>query len=182
MPSLRDLIAKHPPAEALDLPQALAYLEKRQGQMDYPTFQAKGWPIASGATESGNKLVVEARLKGAGMHWARTRVDPMLALRNVACNNRWDETWPQIAAQLRQQARERSAARRSCRAEARSHLMPAQHPAPLPLPEPAPPPSATVTLAPQTGDPTPTPHRPAANHPWRRSAVRRTQRSRFSAS
>ena len=36
--------------------------------------------------ESANKLVVEARLKGAGMHWQRGHVDAMLALRNLLCN------------------------------------------------------------------------------------------------
>lgn len=182
LPILRDLVAKHPQAEALELPQALAYLEKRQAQMDYPTFQTQGWPIASGATESGNKLVVEARLKGAGMHWARPQVDPMLALRNIACNDRWDETWPQIAAHLRQQARAQSAARRSRRAEALSRLTPTHDLPPLSLPEPAPPPSAVVAPEPPPVEPTPARRRPAANHPWRRSFVRQTGRSRFSAS
>jgi hypothetical protein len=65
---LQEMVREHP--GALELPGALAYLEKRQPQMQYPTFQAHGWPIGSGATESGNKSVVEARLKGAGMHWA----------------------------------------------------------------------------------------------------------------
>ena len=47
-----------------------SYLEKRQNQLNYPLFRAQGWPIGSGIVESGNKLVVEARLKGSGMHWA----------------------------------------------------------------------------------------------------------------
>ena len=58
-----------------------------------PTFQAAGWPIGSGSVESANKVVVEARLKGAGMHWERDNVNPMLVLRNAVCNGRWDETW-----------------------------------------------------------------------------------------
>jgi hypothetical protein len=33
----------------------------------YPFFQAQGWSIGSGIVESGNKLVVEARLKGSGI-------------------------------------------------------------------------------------------------------------------
>jgi hypothetical protein len=66
----------------------LAYLEKRQAQLQYPRFQAQGWPIGSGIVESGNKLVVEARLKGSGMHWAEGHVNPMLALRNVICSDR----------------------------------------------------------------------------------------------
>jgi hypothetical protein len=59
---------------------ALAYLEKRAGQMQYPRYQAAGWPIGSGMVESANKLVMQARLKGAGMHWLMGNLNPMHAL------------------------------------------------------------------------------------------------------
>jgi hypothetical protein len=85
----------------------LTYLEKRQAQMQYPFFQAQGWPIGSGIVESGNKLVVEARLKGSGMHWADKNVNPMLAIRNILCSDRWKQEWPRIEARLRQQAIQR---------------------------------------------------------------------------
>jgi hypothetical protein len=85
----------------------LAYFEKREAQLHYPQFQAAGWPIGSGMVESGNKIVVEARLKGAGMHWAGEHVNPMLALRNILCSERWDEEWPKVEARLRQQAAQR---------------------------------------------------------------------------
>jgi len=49
--------------------------------------------------ESANKLVVEARLKGAGMHWERRHVNPLLALRNGVCNQRWQETGQWAVAQ-----------------------------------------------------------------------------------
>jgi hypothetical protein len=81
----------------------LAYLKKREQQIQYPIFQAQGWPIGSGIVESGNKLVVEARLKGAGMHWADQNVNPMLAIRNILCSDRWKKEWPKIEAQLRKQ-------------------------------------------------------------------------------
>ena len=81
--------------------------------MQYPTYLAAGWPIGSGSVESANKLVVEARLKGAGMHWERMHVNPMLVLRNAVCNGRWSETWQGVQtqqqaarAQHRQQQRE----------------------------------------------------------------------------
>lgn len=95
----------HPEQEVIA--SNLAYLEKRREQMHYPQFQAQGWPIGSGIVESGNKLVVEARLKGAGMHWADGHVNPMLALRNVICSDRWKEEWPKIEVRLRQQSRQR---------------------------------------------------------------------------
>ena len=106
---------------AADLLTHLAYLEKRTAHMQYPTFLVAGWPIGDGAVESGNKLVVEARLKGSGMHWARPHVDPMLALRNIVCSDRWDEAWPQIVSTLRQQAKQRRTERRHPRRAAAAH-------------------------------------------------------------
>jgi hypothetical protein len=95
---LKGLAQQHP--QAAQITTHLAYLEKRQAQLQYPQFRAQGWPIGSGIVESGNKLVVEARLKGAGMHWARSHVNPMLAIRNIICSDRWKQEWPKIAAQL----------------------------------------------------------------------------------
>src|SRR5215216_1584906 len=69
--------------------------------MQYPTFLSEGWPIGSGMVESANKVVVEARLKGAGMHWSRTSVNPLLALRNAVCTDRWAEAWQQSARHIR---------------------------------------------------------------------------------
>src|SRR5579864_2636516 len=73
--------------------EKLTYLQKREAHMQYPTYQAAGWPIGSGSVESANKLVVEARLKGAGMRWRRQNVNPMLVLRNAVCNREWTQTW-----------------------------------------------------------------------------------------
>src|SRR6266496_2833007 len=44
----------------------LAYLHKREAHMQYPTYQAAGWPIGSGSVESANKVVVEARRVWSG--------------------------------------------------------------------------------------------------------------------
>lgn len=161
-------------AEPPELTGALAYLEKRTAHMQYPTFQAAGWPIGDGAVESANKLVVEARLKGSGMHWARSNVDPMLALRNIACNDRWAEAWPQIVATLRQQARQRTMQRRHQRQLLAATLMlqPATPPATptnqtLTPPRPSPQPSDTPASR--------QPWRPPAEHPWRRMPIGRAR-------
>lgn len=103
--------ATDPAAAEVARDQALAYLTARREQIDYARFQTLGFPIGSGMIESANKLVVEARLKGAGMHWERGHVNPMLALRCIACNDRWGEAWPQIASYLRTPARARPAQR-----------------------------------------------------------------------
>ncbi len=97
--ALRNLQIQQPGLEVLAV--NLAYLEKREAQLDYPRFQAAGWPIGSGMVESANKLVVEARLKGAGMHWAREHVNPMLALRTISCSERWQACWPDVRAARR---------------------------------------------------------------------------------
>jgi len=87
---LRWLAARYPSSL---MQEKLTYLQKREAHMQYPIYQAAGWPIGSGSVESANKLVVEARLKGAGMRWGRQNVNPMLVLRNGVCNRRWQETW-----------------------------------------------------------------------------------------
>ncbi len=79
--------------------EKLTYLQKREAHMQYPTYQEAGWPIGSGSVESANKLVVEARLKGAGMRWGRQNVNPMLVLRNAVCNRQWNQTWATAVAQ-----------------------------------------------------------------------------------
>ncbi len=85
-----------PSAGAKTRDEVVAYLEKRRAQIAYAEFLAAGYPIGSGMVESANKLVVEARLKGSGMHWARPNVNPMLALRTAARSGRWREVWPGI--------------------------------------------------------------------------------------
>ena len=74
--------------------RSLLYLARRLDHLQYARFRAQGCPVGSGCVESANKLIVEVRLKGAGMHWRRENVDPMLALRNAYCSaNRWQPEW-----------------------------------------------------------------------------------------
>ena len=136
----------------------LAYLTKRVGQVQYPHYQAQGWPIGSGMVESANKLVVEARLKGSGMHWARDNVNAMLAVRNVVCNERWAEGWAQMQARRRPQV----GARRTARQQRARAVTDAARQAQLRAARPA----RIGTLAPQgAGGPV----RPGAAHPWRKA-------------
>ena len=84
---------------------ATHYLQTRLEMIDYPYFQDRGYPIGSGSVESGHKLVVQQRMKGAGMRWAEHHVDPMLALRDLHCSDRWDEGWSEIVAFQQRQRR-----------------------------------------------------------------------------
>lgn len=85
--------ASDPAAAQIVRDRELAYFTTRREQIAYATFVAAGLPIGSGAVESANKLVVEERLKGAGMHWSADHVDAMLALRCALCSTRWDDAW-----------------------------------------------------------------------------------------
>jgi hypothetical protein len=147
------------------LSEHLAYLEKRAAQMHYPTFRAAGWPIGSGMVESANKLLVEGRLKGSGMHWARDHVNPMVALRTVVFNDRWPEAWSQIATRLREQDGQcRLQRQRARQVGAPPQAMTPPGPvilAALPQQD-----SAVVACAALPG-----PRRPAADHPWRHARV-----------
>jgi len=91
---LHQLQEMYPDLEILQ--ENLAYLEKSAAQMQYPQFQQQGWPIGSEIEESGNRLVVEARLKGAGMRWKREHVDPIFGLCNIGCSDRCGQEWPRL--------------------------------------------------------------------------------------
>jgi hypothetical protein len=170
LPELRALTASHP--QIADLGSWLAYLEKREAHMQYPVYQEQGLPLGSGAAESGNKLVVEARLKGSGMHWARQHVNPMVGLRNAVCSDRWDEAWSQISAFRQRQAQQRRHIRREQRLAAAAASSDANRSivdaAPLPTaPEPAAVPVACETD--MAMPPLPRqPWRPPPDHLWRK--------------
>ena len=155
------------PAEARAVQQqALQYLAARRAQLAYAQFQAAGYPIGSGVVESANKLVVEARLKGSGMHWARANVNPLVALRAALCSGRWATAWAELWAHYRR-----------------------PRPAQTPAASPAPPPPARrrpagtarravarLPLGDGTG------HSPAVEHPWRRGFDQRQQRKQAAKS
>ncbi len=140
--------------------EVLGYLEPRVEQLRYAQFRAAGLPIGSGIVESANKLVVEARLKGAGRRWAEASITPMVALRGALCSERWDEAWAQIVDARR------------------------PHAAPATLP-PLPPPASAASVAtapparrlppspaiPRSGPKTIVNGRPTARHPWHRSSA-----------
>jgi hypothetical protein len=86
---LRELSAQAGPPRENDLPSHprkilannVVYFEKHQGQMDYPAYRARGWPIGSGITESGVK-VFGKRVKGTEQFWSVEGAEAILALRS----------------------------------------------------------------------------------------------------
>lgn len=144
----------------------LGYLAARWDAIQYARFQAAGYPIGDGAIESANKRIPEARLKGSGMRWARANVNPLLALRTVAANDRWEEAWPQLRAHARTLATARRQQRRQTR-RAMAAPLPAATPAPLP-PAPAPAAAPPAARPPRRTGAVPAlpPQRSGRPHPW----------------
>jgi hypothetical protein len=79
------------------VPQAIGYLFRHRQRMRYPAFRHAGYPIGSGSVESACKVVVQERMKQAGMTWSRPGAQAMLALRSVLLSGRWTEVWPSLA-------------------------------------------------------------------------------------
>jgi hypothetical protein len=159
-------IGRLPAAEAADptaagaaVQQTLDYLASRWAQIQYAQFRAQGLPIGSGCVESGHKQVMQTRLKGPGMHWAASSVNPLLSLRCALCNGRWSERWGRLA------QRWRAGAPHVCRRRARRGAEPA--PAAVPESGAA---AASVPVAPARPAPAPliVNGRPTAAHPWKR--------------
>jgi hypothetical protein len=160
---------------------AVQYLEKRRSQMEYARFQVAGYPIGSGSVESGNKVVVEARMKGAGMHWARPHVDPMVALRDLLCSDRWEQDWPQIATHVRadhlNEHQQRQRARWTQRRAVATAVTTVTRVSPAHAEPPRPEPVPVTTTKPNLSSPDKPrqPYRPPANHPWRHSPIGRAR-------
>lgn len=148
---VRDALCQVPTATAADpvaaegaRASAVEYLAVRWEQIPYADFLARGLPIGSGCVEGGHKVVMQARMKGSGMHWAPANVNPLLALRCAACTDRWMERW----AVLTDRWRTVSGIRRRLRFAVR-------HAPPSPPPK-QPRPKRVVN------------GRPTADHPWKR--------------
>lgn len=66
------------------------YFERNLPYMDYPTYLAKGWPIASGVIEGACRHFVKDRFELSGMRWIQKGAENLLHLRAVAENDDWD--------------------------------------------------------------------------------------------
>ena len=166
------LLQLHP--HVPDLDTKVTYLCKREQHMQYPRYQELGWPIGSGSVESANKGVVQARLKGAGMRWERSHVNPMLALRTAVCSDQWEQAWLQACNQRLLQRQERRLRRQKTRREAalsKLHQLLLRF---LLLGSPAlsktspPPPQSPPSQPSSCSTASTPPRRPASDHPWRR--------------
>jgi len=148
---------------------SLAYLNKREAMLNYTYFVEQGYPIGSGSVESGHKVVMQSRMKQAGMRWAEGHVNPMLSLRNLICNDRWQEGWQKMVTYRQQQQREQR--QEKWRATIRStRCIPEKTVASVNTP--------LRSTTPKLDKPSPkTPYKPPANHPWRKPFLQQSRAS-----
>jgi hypothetical protein len=67
------------------------YLLNNINNIDYKSYVAKNYFIGSGAIESGNKIVLQKRLKGPGMRWNIETAQTLLTLKAKVESDLWVE-------------------------------------------------------------------------------------------
>ena len=77
-------------AQRIQLNKTAHYFERNLPYMDYQTYLALGYPIASGAIEGACRHFVKDRFELSGMRWLQTGAEDLLHLRAVAENEDWD--------------------------------------------------------------------------------------------
>jgi hypothetical protein len=79
------------------LEDAITYFRHHHHQMHYAEAVAWNLPIGSGVTESACKVIVKARLCGAGMKWKDRGAGIVLSLRTLSyTEGRWQQFWSKI--------------------------------------------------------------------------------------
>jgi hypothetical protein len=81
------------PDEKAPARNALRYLENRREQINYPAALAAELPIGSGLIESGNRHVLQRRLKQAGAWWLPAHLDAMACLRTTRASGAYADYW-----------------------------------------------------------------------------------------
>ena len=66
------------------------YIANNIDKINYPEYKAKGYFVGSGAIESANKVIVQRRLKQAGMRWSVPGAQALLTLRAKVESGLWD--------------------------------------------------------------------------------------------
>jgi hypothetical protein len=91
---LKTWLKNHPPDREGIVQKTLTYFANNLHRMDYPAYQAAGYPIGSGVTEAACKCVVKQRLSLSGMRWSLRNAEGMLIQRALlATPGRWEQFW-----------------------------------------------------------------------------------------
>lgn len=75
---------------SLESDRLQGYISNNLNNIDYPEYLRNGYFIGSGAVESGNKVVLQNRLKQAGMRWNSVTAQYLLTLKSKYESNLWN--------------------------------------------------------------------------------------------
>mgnify|MGYP000533682999 CR=1 FL=1 len=67
------------------------YIRNNRNRINYKSFRDRGYYIGSGAIESGNKMVIQQRMKQSGMRWSINGGQYIAALRTKHESGLWDD-------------------------------------------------------------------------------------------
>jgi hypothetical protein len=76
-----------------DIETCIGYFQRQQDRMNYHQYRIAGYPIGSGAVESGINSVVHHRMKRQGSGWLPDNVNPMLAALSELHSGRFERMW-----------------------------------------------------------------------------------------
>ena len=76
-----------------EVQKEIGYFDNQQDRMKYDQYRLAGYPIGSGAVESGINGVVHHRMKRQGRGWKRDNVNPMLAALSELHSGRFRQEW-----------------------------------------------------------------------------------------
>lgn len=76
-----------------DIETSIGYFQRQQKRMKYHQYRVAGYPIGSGAVESGINNVVHHRMKRQGRGWHPDNVSPMLAALSELHSGRFRQAW-----------------------------------------------------------------------------------------
>jgi hypothetical protein len=81
------------PKEEKEYREAYDYLLRHSAAMAYSHYKRAGWPIGSGVTEAGCKVVFTQRFKESGMTWSLEGGEVILRLRLAVLSGVWDKVY-----------------------------------------------------------------------------------------
>lgn len=76
-----------------DIETCVGYFQRQADRMKYHQYRIAGYPIGSGAVESGINSVIHHRMKRQGRGWHPDNVNPMLAALSELHSGRFERTW-----------------------------------------------------------------------------------------
>ena len=80
-----------------DIDRELGFFRNNRKRMAYSEVADAGYPIGSGAVESGNRMLVTQRLKRSGQRWGRDGGQGVLTFRTLLKSGRFDRAWSTLS-------------------------------------------------------------------------------------